>query len=72
MDRVDSSKGYEKDNVVPCCTRCNLMKLTYSREDFLTHAMKIYKFNKKELDSKDDIDVSECLMTQLKYKAEED
>jgi len=26
LDRTDSSLGYSKDNVVVCCTRCNLAK----------------------------------------------
>lgn len=34
LDRVDSSKGYEIDNVVPCCIRCNIAKSDMSRKDF--------------------------------------
>lgn len=26
VDRVDNSRGYSKDNIVPCCIRCNSMK----------------------------------------------
>lgn len=26
VDRVDSDRGYENDNCVPCCRRCNLAK----------------------------------------------
>jgi hypothetical protein len=29
IDRLDNSKGYEKDNCVPCCETCNMMKHTY-------------------------------------------
>ncbi len=31
IDRVDNSKGYELDNVVPCCSMCNYAKraMTY-------------------------------------------
>ena len=32
LDRIDNSIGYIEANVVPCCTRCNLM-----RGDHLTH-----------------------------------
>ena len=46
IDRVDSSKGYTLDNVVPCCTRCNQMKLNYETSDFLEHISKIYHFTK--------------------------
>lgn len=28
LDRIDNSKGYEKDNVLPCCGRCNIMRGT--------------------------------------------
>lgn len=26
LDRVDNDRGYEPDNVVPCCWRCNSLK----------------------------------------------
>lgn len=28
LDRIDSSKGYELHNVLPCCPTCNLIKNT--------------------------------------------
>lgn len=34
LDRVDSSKGYTLDNVVPCCGICNHAKHTMSYEQF--------------------------------------
>jgi hypothetical protein len=43
IDRLDSSKGYINDNVVPCCEKCNRMKNTLSKEDFLQHIQKIVK-----------------------------
>lgn len=45
IDRIDSSKGYTKDNCVPCCSKCNKMKNTYSMEEFLEHIQKIYNFS---------------------------
>lgn len=48
IDRVDSLKGYTKDNSVTCCTKCNLMKTNSSLEDFKEHIKKIYlHLNKK-------------------------
>lgn len=35
IDRVDSSKGYRKDNVVSCCHICNRGKNDLKVEDFL-------------------------------------
>lgn len=35
IDRLDSSKGYEAENCVPCCTACNLMKGIQSYDEFL-------------------------------------
>lgn len=42
LDRVDSSRGYELDNVVPCCTRCNKAKNNMSQASFIEHIIKIY------------------------------
>lgn len=41
IDRVDNSKGYEVDNVVPCCIVCNKMKKAMGQEEFLLHILKI-------------------------------
>ena len=37
IDRMDNFKGYLKDNIVPCCSKCNSMKLTIDKNNFLTH-----------------------------------
>lgn len=29
LDRVDSGRGYSLDNIVVCCSRCNLFKSSY-------------------------------------------
>jgi hypothetical protein len=44
IDRVDSSKGYVKENCVPCCTRCNWMKNEMPYEDFLLHIKRIFNY----------------------------
>ena len=41
IDRIDSSKGYTKLNVIPCCEMCNKMKLDYDMIDWLKHIKKI-------------------------------
>jgi hypothetical protein len=46
IDRLDYLKGYTLDNIVPCCTRCNMMKWVLSREDFLNHIEKILTFQR--------------------------
>lgn len=43
IDRIDSTKGYTIDNCVSCCSKCNLMKSNFTKEDFLNHISKIYK-----------------------------
>ena len=35
VDRLDSSRGYEKNNVVPCCHTCNFGKFTSPVEEFV-------------------------------------
>lgn len=51
IDRLNSSLGYFSENVVSCCTTCNMMKNTTSRDDFLNHIDKIrlYQESKKEV-----------------------
>lgn len=46
IDRVDSSKGYVKSNIVPCCSMCNLMKNKHSAKDFINHVKKIASHNR--------------------------
>ncbi len=43
VDRVCSSSGYDPDNVVACCNRCNRWKTSADVEDFLTHINAIAK-----------------------------
>lgn len=34
LDRLENSKGYLKDNIVPCCATCNQGKLTLGVNEF--------------------------------------
>jgi len=43
IDRVDNYRGYEPDNVVTCCKRCNRAKDTMSQKQFLELIDAIYK-----------------------------
>lgn len=43
IDRINSSKGYEIDNVVPCCKVCNIMKHNFTLEYWQDKITKIYK-----------------------------
>jgi len=43
VDRIDNTKGYHKDNTVPCCFMCNKMKHSTDQQLFLEHVEKIYK-----------------------------
>lgn len=43
LDRIDSKKGYEIDNVVPCCKRCNTMKLDQEQSEFFNKIKLIYE-----------------------------
>jgi hypothetical protein len=46
LDRVDNTKGYSVDNVVPCCKNCNVMKnsfLTYDEMLVVMKALKEYR-----------------------------
>lgn len=43
IDRVDSNKGYSKDNCVPCCHTCNVMKMGLDVYDFLDKVENIHQ-----------------------------
>jgi hypothetical protein len=47
IDRLDSSKGYSKENCVSCCWTCNNMKHITKQEDFLNHIEKIFQYRKQ-------------------------
>lgn len=42
IDRVDSSRGYEPDNCVPCCKFCNRAKMAMSISDFKAWVNLVY------------------------------
>ena len=42
IDRVDNDRGYEKDNVVPCCETCNNSKRTLSLEEWKSWITRLY------------------------------
>ena len=41
IDRVDNNIGYELDNCIPCCWRCNVMKSNQNQQDFIWHCKAI-------------------------------
>ena len=42
LDRKDSTKGYEKDNILSCCKQCNISKNKWSLEEFMERVERIY------------------------------
>lgn len=43
IDRVDSSRGYNIENIIPCCGICNTMKMDYSIDEFMAKCLAIVK-----------------------------
>lgn len=41
LDRVDSDKGYEISNIVPCCSRCNMAKSDMNILKYIEHCAKV-------------------------------
>jgi hypothetical protein len=37
LDRIDSSKGYSENNVVPCCWKCNRSKANMPLHEYLQY-----------------------------------
>jgi len=46
IDRIDSSRGYESGNVVPCCKVCNRAKLDMPLHEFLVWVQRIAQRNR--------------------------
>jgi hypothetical protein len=44
LDRQDISKGYTIENVLPCCSTCNMMKAFYNKDNFIKQMKKISDF----------------------------
>ena len=44
LDRQDTSKGYTIENVLACCSTCNMMKAFYNKDDFIKQMKKISDF----------------------------
>ena len=42
LDRIDPSRGYINDNVVPCCQRCNYLKRNLTVDSFMQWVNRIY------------------------------
>ena len=47
IDRVDNKIGYLLSNCVPCCKKCNTIKMDMSRKEFLTHIQSILDYQKE-------------------------
>jgi len=43
IDRIDSSMGYTKENIVPCCGQCNVAKNNYTQQEFFDWAKRVIK-----------------------------
>lgn len=46
LDRVDSSRPHDLDNLVPCCISCNSAKMDMGYQEFLAHIRTIYRFTR--------------------------
>ena len=51
LDRADNSRGYEPDNVVPCCIACNRGKGVMTEEEFLAWVDQVSAFQAKKATS---------------------
>jgi hypothetical protein len=46
LDRVDNARGYELDNVVPCCGTCNKAKHTQTQDSFLSWLLRASEYQR--------------------------
>lgn len=47
IDRKDSNLGYVIGNCLPCCKKCNRMKVVLSEKEFLDQVKKIFEYKIK-------------------------
>lgn len=47
IDRINSSKGYMKNNSVACCKYCNIAKNTMTVKEFISFIKRVYEFNNR-------------------------
>jgi len=50
LDRFDNSRGYNIDNVVPCCFKCNNAKLDMTAEDFITWLLRASEYLRENIE----------------------
>lgn len=75
IDRMDSTKGYEIDNCVSCCTDCNMMKGAVDNITFIQRVEHILTHNSMLKDGKKYPDAfathKGATMSMYKYNAEQ-
>lgn len=57
IDRINSNKGYVIDNVVPCCSVCNIMKSDLTKEEFFEKIVEIYKHSIENKEDEKNINI---------------
>lgn len=43
IDRIDNARGYEVDNIAPCCRVCNTAKMSMSEAEFYSWIERVYR-----------------------------
>lgn len=51
IDRIDNSRGYHVDNVVPCCGYCNRAKINRPASEFLAWLARVVEFRSSTANS---------------------
>mgnify|MGYP001565349624 CR=1 FL=1 len=44
LDRIDNDKGYIKNNIISCCSICNIMKGKLTKKEFIKKCKKVAGF----------------------------
>jgi hypothetical protein len=44
IDRIDNNNGYNIENCIPCCFKCNKMKSTLKRDEFIAQCIQISNY----------------------------